>query len=110
VLDEELLVGEELPLTDEGLLLGVGGDKSGVGAELRDVLGDGARLGEVKVTVLEDGKGTKGVLGEEVLSLPVRLHREGLVEVELDIGEGGGSEHTADSGVAGETDKLGCHF
>lgn len=68
--------------------------------ERHTVLGDGARLGEVEVAVLKDGEGTKGVLGKEVLSLPVRLHREGLVEVELNIGEGSGSEHTADSGVA----------
>ena len=64
------------------------------------VLGDGAGLAEVEVTVLEGREVSEGVVGEELGRLPVRLHGEGLVKVELDTGEGGGSEDTSDSRVA----------
>jgi len=42
VLDEELLVSEELPLSDKSPLFDVGGDKGLVSAELGDVLGNSA--------------------------------------------------------------------
>jgi len=54
----------------------------------------------VQVSVLESGEVAKRVLLEELGGLPVRLHGEGLVVVELDASEGGGSENTSDTRVA----------
>ena len=64
------------------------------------VLGDSTGLVQGELSVLESGKVAKGELLEELGSLPVRLHREGLVVVKLDTGKGGGSENSSNTRVA----------
>jgi hypothetical protein len=56
---------------------------------LLTVLGDSGRLGQSKVTVLEERQVSNGVLGKELGGLVVALHGERLVVVELNTSKGG---------------------
>ena len=55
------------------------------------VLGNGGRLGQREVSILQERKVSNRVLGEELGSLVVALHGEGRVVLELNTSEGGSS-------------------
>lgn len=55
------------------------------------VLGNGGRLGQREVSVLQERKVSNRVLGEELGGLVIALHGEGRVVLELNTSEGGSS-------------------
>lgn len=74
-------------------------DAEGIHETKLTVLGDSGRLVQSELSVLEGREVTEGELLGELGGLPLGLHGEGLVVVELDTGEGGGSEDTLDTRV-----------